>query len=98
MLSWESEFAWYHLNSAHCFPSDSLPLLNLFTSLRLVAGRCDVLLRRQGCSVCQAGIWVCAALGLITTTAFYRFNKWLMSLSDHLRKRLSSVLINHFNK
>jgi hypothetical protein len=28
-----------------------LPLLNLFTGLRLVAGRFDVLLHRQGCSV-----------------------------------------------
>ena len=51
VLSCGSEWAWCHLKSPRCFPADWLPFLNLFTGLRLVAGRFDVLLRRQGCSV-----------------------------------------------
>jgi hypothetical protein len=34
----------------------------------------------------------------MTTTALYRFHKWLMSLSDHFHKRLSGVSTNHFHK
>ncbi len=51
VLSYWSKWAWCHLNLAGCFSSDSLLLLNLFTGLKLVAGRFDVRLRGQGCSV-----------------------------------------------
>jgi hypothetical protein len=33
------------------FPHDFLLFLNLFTGLKLVAGRFEVLLHRQGCSI-----------------------------------------------
>ena len=51
MLSSGSECAWCHLNLPDCLPCNLLPLLNLFTGLRLVAGRFDVLVLRQGCSI-----------------------------------------------
>ena len=51
VLSCWSEWAWCRLKSARCFPFNCLPVLNLFTGLRFVAGRFDVLLRRQGCSL-----------------------------------------------
>jgi hypothetical protein len=36
---------------ATLFPARLVATLNLFTGLKLVAGRFDVLLRKQGCSV-----------------------------------------------
>ena len=50
VLSCWSEWALCHLNSPRCFSFDWL-LVNKFTGLKLVAGRFDVLLRRQSCSV-----------------------------------------------
>ena len=51
VLSCWSEWVLCHLNLPGCFSSDSLPLLNLFTGLKLVASRFDMRLRGQGCSV-----------------------------------------------
>ena len=51
LLSCGFECACCHLKSVRCFPFDCLRLLNLFTGLRLGAGRFDVLLCRQSCSV-----------------------------------------------
>jgi hypothetical protein len=51
VLSCWSEWAWCHLNLPGYLSFDSLPLLNLFTGLKLVASRFDVRLRGQDCSV-----------------------------------------------
>jgi hypothetical protein len=51
VLNCWSKWAWCHLNLPGCLSSHSLPLLNLFTGLKLVASRFDVGLRGHGCSV-----------------------------------------------
>jgi hypothetical protein len=91
VLSCWSAWVWCHLNSPRCFPPDWVPLLNLFTGLRLVAGRFDGLLCRL------SGHTGISNFRTYQHYSLYRFHTWLISLSNHLYK-WAKVLTDHFYK